>query len=281
MAMYKMITRSRAQTDHKQNSNMESQQSKTQVKALLLKNSRIQADYYCAEFEVPAISSLAQPGQFIHVQIPDLAHRVLRRPFSIYDVEGEKLRILYKVVGEGTRQLSSLSPGRELDVMGPLGRPFAPLPPNSLVVAGGYGCAATYLLARRAEVKPLVLIGGRSQADILLKQEYEELGCKVLVSTDDGSMGMKGRVTELLVANYAGQGWLASCGPIPMLKALADVMQKLDIKGELSLDQAMCCGVGACFACVTKVKDASLPDGWRYARICAEGPVFQAEQLIF
>lgn len=254
---------------------------KAQVKATLIQNRRIQGDYFCAELKMPTIPLLTQPGQFVHLQIPDLDHRILRRPFSIFDVDNDKLRILYKVVGEGTRQLATLTPGRELDILGPLGRPFSPLPHNSLIVAGGYGCAATYLLAKTAQVKPLVLIGGRSQEDILLKHEYESLGCEVRISTDDGSMGLKGRVTELLKKELCGQTWLASCGPIPMLKALAELMPPLHLAGELSLDKAMCCGVGACFACVTQIKDPTSPDGWRYARICAEGPVFNAELLIF
>ena len=248
-----------------------------QTKSLLLANSRIQGDYYHASFAAPSIAKTAQPGQFIHVRIPELEHRVLRRPFSIYDVNDENVEIIYKVVGEGTQRLSQLFPGKELDLMGPLGTPFTPLPADSAIVAGGYGCAATYLLAKRAEAKPTVLIGGRTAGDILLKQEYERLGCDVRISTDDGSMGTKGRVTSIIPE---GIRWLASCGPIPMLKALAAIMSERGIDGELSMDHAMCCGVGACFACVTKVK-ADNPDGWRYARICSEGPVFRAASLVF
>ncbi|MBR4674767.1 MAG: dihydroorotate dehydrogenase electron transfer subunit [Victivallales bacterium] len=257
------------------------QPQKSQVKATLLQNTRIKGDYFCAELLMEAIPQNALPGQFIHVQIPDLNHRVLRRPFSIFNVEEKRLSLLYKVVGEGTKQLSYTSPGKELDIVGPLGRPFSPLPEKSIIVAGGYGCAATYLLAKNAPVKPMVLIGGRTKEDILLKEEYEALGCEVRISTDDGSTGFHGRVTQLLQQVIAGQTWLAACGPIPMLKALAELMPTLNLKGELSLDKAMCCGVGACFACVAKVKDATSPDGWRYARVCAEGPVFKAEELIF
>jgi dihydroorotate dehydrogenase electron transfer subunit len=248
-----------------------------QTKSLLLANSRIQGDYFHASFSAPSIANAAQPGQFIHVRIPELEHRVLRRPFSIYDVDDNSVHIIYTVVGEGTQRLSHLSSGTEIDIMGPLGNPFTPLPADSAIVAGGYGCAATYLLARRAEAKPIVLIGGRTAGDILLKKEYEALGCDVRISTDDGSMGTEGRVTSIIPDNIK---WLASCGPIPMLKALAAIMSERKIDGELSMDHAICCGVGACFACVTKVK-ADTPDGWRYARICSEGPVFRADSLVF
>lgn len=258
--------------------------SKVQVKAVITSNSRIQGDYFRIDLNMPQIPSMAQPGQFIHVQIPQMKHRVLRRPFSIFDVNPEenRLSLIYKVVGEGSEQLSTLPANTELDILGPLGTAFSPLPENAIIVAGGYGCAATHLLAKQAKNPPVVLIGGRTEQDILLVNEYTKLGCQVLVSTDDGSCGMKGRVTQLLetVISPDKKYWLASCGPIPMLKALAQLMSKLGIDGELSLDKAMCCGVGACFACVTKVK-ADNEDGWKYVRVCSDGPVFPADQLVF
>lgn len=256
-------------------------QNKFQTKAVLLSNSCIKGSYFKATFQMEQIPGNTQPGQFIHVQIPDMEHRILRRPFSIFNVSDSTLSIIYKVVGEGSSKLSTLCAGKELDIVGPLGRPFSPLKDNGIIIAGGYGCAATYLLAKTSVNKPMVLIGGRSQADILLKDEYEALGCQVHISTDDGSVGMQGRVTELLESllqdnmKYS----IAACGPIPMLKSLHKIMVARNIPGELSLDHAMCCGVGACFACVTKVK-ASNEDGWRYARICHEGPVFNADDVI-
>ncbi|MBR0457629.1 MAG: dihydroorotate dehydrogenase electron transfer subunit [Victivallales bacterium] len=257
---------------------------KFQVQATITRNARIQGDYFRLDFVMPDLPAVAQPGQFVHVQIPGLEGHILRRPFSIFDTDAAtgRLSLIYKVVGLGTEQLSHVPEGAVLDVVGPLGRPFSPLPAASVIVAGGYGCAATFLLAKQATTPPTVLIGGRSQADILLVEEYRALGCEVLVSTDDGSAGFHGRVTALLEENHAKspKAWLASCGPIPMLRTLAELMPRLGIAGELSLDQAMCCGVGACFACVTKVKDTS-PQGWKYARICYDGPVFPAEQLVF
>ena len=254
---------------------------KHQKIATIISNLNIQGDYYKAVFQVEDIPRLAQPGQFIHLLLPDFQQHVLRRPFSIYDTapgQGQ-LSIIYKVVGEGTAKLAQLSPGTQIDMLGPLGTPFSPLPADSVIVAGGYGCAATFLAAKLAPQKPTVLIGGRSTLDILLKDEYEALGCKVLISTDDGSMGVKGLVTSLL-PEIPKITWLISCGPIPLLKALAGIMEQQKIPGELSMDKAMCCGVGACFACVTKVK-ADNADGWRYARVCKEGPVFPADQLVF
>ena len=254
---------------------------KLQKKAILASNQRIQGDYFKADFIVGQIPGLAQPGQFIHLLLPDFEQHVLRRPFSIFDTNPaeKRLGIIYKVVGEGTLHLSKIQPGSEIDLLGPLGNPFSPLPPKAVIVAGGYGCAATFLAAKNAVEKPTVLIGGRARGDILLEDEYRQLGCKVLISTDDGSAGKKGLVTELL-KEVPDTSWLVSCGPIPLLKALAGIMRQNGIPGELSMDRAMCCGVGACFACVTKVK-ADNEDGWRYARVCKEGPVFPAQELVF
>lgn len=255
---------------------------KVQEKVLLKSNTQIQGDYFRADFITDEIASLTMPGQFIHLHLPDFEQHVLRRPFSIYDVDPDtgRLSIIYKVVGEGTAHLSNLKEGKYFDILGPLGTPFSPLPANSVIVAGGYGCAATFMAAKLAENKPDVIIGGRSKGDILLKDEYEKLGCRVHVSTDDGSYGLKGQVTDVLAKLIPSKPWIISCGPIPMLKALAEIMNAEGLKGELSMDKAMCCGVGACFACVTKVK-ADNEDGWRYARICQEGPVFPADTLLF
>ena len=260
------------------------EQERIQITGEVIANRRIQGEYFQLDLQVPELADLAKAGQFVHLLIPDFEHRVLRRPFSIYDTDAAsgRLSLVYKVVGEGTKRLSEVRDGMPLNLLGPLGNGFSPMGKGGVIVAGGFGCAATFLLAKHAEYKPLVLIGGRSSGDILLKKEYEALGCEVRISTDDGSMGMKGRVTELLEREYApGQmASVAACGPIPMLKALASSLERLGLEGELSMDNAMCCGVGACFACVTKVKDSS-EQGWRYARVCSEGPVFPARMLLW
>ncbi len=259
---------------------MDNDSRKFQREAALLRNDCIKGDYFRATFQVEDIPGECRPGQFIHLRIPGLEHRILRRPFSVFNVEEDCISIIYKVVGEGTARLSTLAPGCAMNILGPLGRPFAIPSGEFIIVAGGYGCAATYLLARRSPEKPLVLIGGRSSGDILLKEEYQHLGCKVLVSTDDGAEGFKGRVTGLLETVARPGSRIAACGPLPMLKALQSAMEAGSMEGELSLDHAMCCGVGACFACVTKLKDGG-PQGWRYARICKEGPVFNAGDILF
>lgn len=239
------------------------------------------------ELKIPDICLMTSPGQFIHVQISNLRDRILRRPFSICNVtEDGILTVIYKVIGAGTEVLSKQKSGTLLDIMGPLGKPFS-IPAADevpVIVSGGYGSAATYLLARRSGTKGVFLLGARTNDDLILHNEYKKLGYDVRIATNDGSEGTKGFVTELIdgVLNDYKDRKLRfySCGPHPMLMALGKLLQSKNLDGELSLDHLMCCGVGACFACVVKVK-ADNEDGWRYARTCKEGPVFMASEIYY
>lgn len=258
---------------------------KTQQDARILDNRRIQGDYFQVALDVPAMASHVQPGQFVHVRLPALRHRVLRRPFSVYDVDVAtgQLRIVYKVVGEGTAHLATLGAGAVLNVMGPMGCGFTlPLPgERPVIVAGGYGAAATYLLAKRSPVPCLCLVGGRTAGDLLLLDEFRAVGATVRVATDDGSCGHHGVITEVLptaIAEAAPRPLVYACGPNPMLAAVGRVVAGLGLDAEISLDHVMCCGVGACFACVVKMK-ADNADGWEYVRTCRNGPVFKASAI--
>ncbi|MCP3965734.1 MAG: dihydroorotate dehydrogenase electron transfer subunit [Lentisphaerae bacterium] len=255
-------------------------------KGEIVTNSILKDEYYQVQFYVPEICRETRPGQFVHVKIANLRDRILRRPFSISDVsEDGLLTVVYKVVGEGTKVLAELKPGEVCDLMGPLGNPFS-VPAEDefpVIVAGGYGSAATYLLAERAPTKGVLLLGARSQNDLILTDKFAAAGFDVRTSTNDGSEGYKGFVTELipqvLEENQGKKIRFYGCGPTPMLLALAKILQDKGYNdGELSLDHLMCCGVGACFACVVKIKDDN-PDGWRYARTCKEGPVFKASDV--
>ena len=204
--------------------------------------------------------------------------------FSV-DPEAGLLSVIYKVVGEGTRHLSGLEAGGRASLLGPLGNGYTMPPGNALpvIVAGGYGSAATYLLARESAVKPVCLLGGRTASDLLLVDEFEELGAVVRVATDDGTRGHRGFVTDLLVdflAQEPDNPWIYACGPNPMLKSVAEIVLARGRDAEISLDHAMCCGVGACFACVVKMKSEN-PPGWEYVRTCKAGPVFKASETVW
>lgn len=254
----------------------------------IVSNAILQDSYYKVEFNVPEICAQTKPGQFVHVKIANLRDRILRRPFSICNVsENGRLTVVYKVVGEGTEALSTLEPGTQCDLMGPLGVPFS-LPEGDeipVIVAGGYGSAATYLIARRSKNPGFLLLGARSEKDLILTDKFSETGFDVRTATEDGSKGHKGLVTELIEPvireNQGKKLRFYGCGPTGMLMALGKMLLERGYPdSELSLDHLMCCGVGACFACVVKVK-ADNEDGWRYARTCKEGPVFKASEVYY
>ncbi len=261
-----------------------------QCSAILLSQEHLQGAYWRMRLHAPQICALAQPGQFVQLRLPGLEGHILRRPFSICDVEGETLTLVYKVVGEGTQSMPRLSPGESLDLLAPLGHGFSPVSPERplVLLGGGYGCAAMLFTARRhreaGAPAPRVLLGARSQGDILLVREFEALGCPVEISTDDGSLGTCGRITVLLekVLQESPGAFLQACGPRPMLKAVAQMaFSEPRCRCEVSLDERMCCGVGACFGCVVKAKDPDAPEGWKYLRSCKEGPVFSAEEILW
>jgi dihydroorotate dehydrogenase electron transfer subunit len=257
---------------------------KKQQQAPIRANAPLQGDYYQVTVHAPCIVPDVQPGQFVHVLLPDMGHRLLRRPFSVCDVDLQTgdLTIVYKTVGEGTRHLATLKPGIVLDLIGPLGVGYSTPGKNRqpIIVAGGYGCAATYLLAKRSPVPPLVLLGGRSAGDVLLVDRFRDLNCDVRIATDDGSEGHRGFVTDLLEQALADaeSPFIAACGPNAMLRTVSRIVEEHGLNAEVSLDHIMCCGVGACFACVVKMK-ADTPDGWEYIRTCINGPVFQADRI--
>ncbi len=251
----------------------------------LIANRPLKSGYFQADFKVPEIARTARAGQFVHVRIDEGSQRILRRPFSIHDVTDEGvLSIVYKVVGFGTAQLADFRPGAVFELMGPLGNPYTEPDADTVpvLVAGGYGAAALFLLAKKSRQQPVLLLGARSEADVILTDKYQALGCDVRVSTNDGSVGQKGFVTELLpplMRELAGRKVkIYACGPHPMLMALARQMTDAGYDGELSVDHLMCCGVGACFACVVKVK-ADNAEGWEYARSCKVGPVFDVKKV--
>lgn len=255
----------------------------------IISNSELKGPYRRIIFDAPRIAAKAIPGQFVHVKIHSLKDKILRRPFSISDVDTDKgtLTLIYKVVGSGTEEMATLKEGGTCRIMGPLGKPYS-VPGKGvrpILVAGGYGVAATYLLARRCAEKGVLLIGARTEADLILVDEYKALGFDVRIATNDGSAGHKGVVTEILDDEISkadtSKIFIYGCGPEGMLLALGKKAVGAGVKAELSLDQHMCCGVGACFACVVKVKDASNPSGFRYSRACKEGPVYGAEEVYY
>jgi len=255
--------------------------------AQIVSNERDTDQYFKLVLRAPQIAPLVQPGQFAHIRITRLQDALLRRPFSIYQVNGDTFSILYKTVGKGTTALSQMQPSEEVGAIGPLGHGFT-LPQagaeTPLLVAGGYGMAAMYLLAQRSPQKGIVFVGGRRRVDILCEKEFQSLGWEIRATTEDGSHGEKGIVTQPLIAEIRKQKAesrnckLFACGPNPMLKAVGKIAEEFNVPAELSVDEHMCCGVGVCLTCVIPVKTST---GWEYQRTCTEGPVFDSKQVIW
>ena len=248
----------------------------------IVSNERDTDSYFRLVLRAPEIAPLVQPGQFAHVRVTPLKDALLRRPFSIFQVGKDTFSILYKTVGKGTETLSRMRAGEEVSVIAPLGHGFT-VPKRGgetpLLVAGGYGMAAMYLLAQRSPQKGIVFVGGRKRVDILCEKEFLELGWEVRVTTEDGSHGEKGLVTQPLLAELkrtVAQRKLFACGPTGMLKAVGKIAQDFNVPAELSMDEQMCCGVGVCLTCVIPVKTG---DSWEFQRTCTEGPVFDGQKI--
>lgn len=250
--------------------------------AIVVANDNFAGQYYRLVMKAARISPHVQPGQFVHIRIPLLRDALLRRPFSIYQVKDDTLSILYKTVGKGTHQLARIKPGQNLSVIGPLGHGYS-IPTSReilpLLVAGGYGMAALYILAERAPRPGIVFVGGRKKDDILCEEEFRALGWDVRPTTEDGSYGRKGWVTHPLreeLERGAKNVRIYACGPTPMLKAVGSLAAEFGAEAELSMDEHMCCGVGVCLTCVIPVHTEK---GWEYQRTCTEGPVFDSKAI--
>ena len=223
-----------------------------QEKATVLEHRNFQGDYRILRLAAPAVGPLVRPGQFMHLQIPRMGDRILRRPFSIYKADIEGASILYKPVGRGTDAMTAVQNGDQIDIIGPLGNGYPEMTQGRIpvLVAGGYGNAALYLKARELPVKGVAFFGGRAAQDILCVDEFKELGWDVRPTTDDGSLGVQGLVTEAFDPWMKEHTTIADlelfvCGPNPMLKAMGDRAIEHGFTAWLSLDQNMACGVGA------------------------------------
>ena len=218
-------------------------------------------------------SAITAPGQFVNIELPG---KFLRRPISVCSWMEDVLLLLVKVVGDGTRELVNCAPGTKLDVLSGLGNGFdTNLGGGHPVLAGGgIGVAPLYGLARRmlqAGTVPTVALGFRTAADAFYLEEFEALGCRLSVATEDGSLGTHGFVTSCIQAAPACD-YVLACGPLPMLKAVHGLPQLRD--GQFSFEARMGCGFGACMGCTVPTKNG-------YKRVCKDGPILYKEEIIW
>ncbi len=247
--------------------------------------------YRTLVLEAPRLSAALSPGQFVHVRVPGLEASALRRPFSVFFAGEGRVELLYKVVGRGTAALATAAEGDTVDVLGPLGHGFPETCRGTpLLVGGGYGVAPLHFLAARMvqsspAAHPILFLGGRTKDDLLALDRFAALGVEVRLATNDGSAGSKGFVTDPLddaLIEHHSKGMpfeLFTCGPDGLLKAVAQRAVGTGMPGWISMDRHMVCGVGACFACIQRVKGT---DGRPFnARCCVNGPVFAANDIIW
>lgn len=243
-------------------------------------NTKVNGKYYKLTFRSKPLASKVLPGQFLNVQIiPGAKDPFLRRPFSYYRTGPNGLvEVMYEILGKGTEILSGKKRGDELKVMGPLGRPFTGKLKNKrkrILVAGGVGVPPLVFLAEKYGTDYL-LIGTKSKNEVLPKKELGRVRAEILYSTDDGSYGTEGFVTELLddvIEKEEGEGlYIQTCGPTAMMRSVMNIARKYGIPGEASLDKSMACGVGACLGCMVKTHK-----GWTPS--CTEGPVFPFDDI--
>ena len=216
-------------------------------------------------------SAIAAPGQFVNIA---LEGKFLRRPISICDWDGSTITLIYKTVGEGTRMMSGYQPGRQLDVIVGLGNGFSPEAGGDkpLLIGGGVGVPPMYGLCKalvKAGKTPTVILGFNTAQEVFYQKEFEAFGVKTIVATADGSLGVKGFVTDAMTElNYT---YFFACGPMPMFRAIEKIATT---SGQYSFEERMGCGFGACMGCTCKTKEG-------YKRICKEGPVLKREEVLW
>jgi len=244
-------------------------------------------DYFLFSLKSPKIAHQAKPGQFIMVRVSAFPYPLLRRPFSIHSVEKKNIEIFFQKKGVGTTLLAQKKTNDSLDILGPLGKGFRVdssfKGKTVYLVGGGRGIAPLYFLAQ--ELVPLgaavkVFYGGKSLVDLCLKDKFKKNGIDLFCSTEDGTSGYRGLVSELLVdkLNISLPEYMYVCGPEAMMKKIAQITAKEEIPAEFSLESNMGCGFGVCWGCVKRIKKDS-EESW--LKICEEGPVFAREEIIW
>ncbi|MFW3169124.1 dihydroorotate dehydrogenase electron transfer subunit [Geodermatophilus sp. CPCC 206100] len=233
----------------------------------------------------PEVAERAEPGQFVAFAVggPTSAH-LLRRSIAIAGAGGGAVSVVVAPHGPGSTWLAALRPGDTVDVVGPLGRPFpaAPAGATAVVVGGGYGAAALVGLAAQLRDRghPVAAVTGAASADRLCSvDQLSAVAGAVAVTTDDGSAGRRGRVTDALADLLGDAGVVYACGPMPMLRAVADAATAAGVPSYVAVEESMACGIGVCMTCVLPVVGE---DGrTRFSRSCTEGPVFGGDRVRF
>ena len=246
--------------------------------ARVLSQEYLGENIYSMWLQTDKIAAEAVPGQFISLYCKD-GTRLLPRPISLCEIDGRqgRLRLVYRKVGKGTEEFSALTAGDTIEIIGPLGNGF-PLENegHALIIGGGIGVPPLLQLARTLPGKKTLVMGYRSQT--YLEAELRETA-PMVIATEDGSQGTRGNVIDAIKANHLEADTIFACGPMPMLRALKTYAEEHNMKAWISMEEKMACGIGACLACVCKSKEIDEHSKVHNKRICAEGPVFDAQEV--
>lgn len=253
----------------------------TQGKYPIIKKNVIAKEIYSFEILCPEVAEIAVPGQFVHIRANGFT---LRRPVSICEINKSKgtLRIVFEIRGEGTAEIAKLNVDNLIDMLAPLGHGFTVNQDYKkvILIGGGIGTPPMLPLAQIYCEKAAVITGFRSADAVILQNDFKAAGAKAILCTDDGTMGMKGLVTVPLeeMLKNGDVDAVYACGPMPMLKAVSQISKENGVYCEISLEERMGCGIGACLVCACKTKKN---DEEYFAHVCKEGPVFKTEEVIF
>jgi dihydroorotate dehydrogenase electron transfer subunit len=274
----------------------------SQVRVRVVENVQVARDTFRVRFECPSIAARIIPGQFLMLRLAGMNDPLLGRPLALYNVVRDAsgmpsaVEVVYLVLGRMTKRLAEFRAGSELGIWGPLGNGFPALKTDHLImVAGGIGQTPFLALGQEylgqgdygdrgaaAAAKRVTLCYGVRSADYLAGvDDFQSAGIDVRLSSDDGSVGRRGFVTEVLREvldqTSAGERLVMCCGPEPMMHAVTKLCEEHKTRCLVSLETPMACGIGICFSCVTKVRQPE--GGWDYKRTCVEGPIFDAQKI--
>ena len=248
----------------------------------VVSNDKLCPRFYRLCLDAPSLAKAIKPGQFIHIRVNDGLEPFFRRPFSVYRAQ-KYVEIFYEAIGAGTWALAAKKKGDELDVLGPLGNQFS-MPSSNIeqvvMIAGGIGVAPFLILSdvlkKNKKLELILLYGGRTKGHVWPMKEFKQNGCKVYVATDDGSVGVKGRVSSLFskINPDPKTTMIYTCGPHAMLHAVQDFAKKQGLRAEAACEEMMACALGACLGCSIKTTSG-------YKTVCYDGPIFDLQEVIF
>ena len=243
----------------------------------ILEHKKLTDTVFMLRLDAPDIAAAASPGQFVHIRCGD--GNLLRRPVSICSADNGVITSVVETRGAGTRWLSTQRAGALLDLMGPLGHGFD-VNGNILVVGGGIGVPPLLFAARRAGGTVTAALGFKTSSAVILRDEFESACSAVYVSTDDGTAGRHGFVTDIVKELVAGKSFdtVVACGPKQMLQAVAGMAAEKGVRCQVSLEERMGCGVGACLVCACRTIENG---GETMSRVCKDGPVFEATEVVW